>query len=220
MSGLARTWFALNAAVVVVALAIQIPITAGAVDGAFDTPAARVANLFTFFTILSNLVVAATSLVLAIDPDRRSTLFRVLRLDALLGIAVTGLVYHTLLAGLYQLSGGAKFADILFHTVSPLLAVAGWVLFGPRGLIDRRVVLWSVAYPLAWLVFTLVRGALIDWYPYPFLDVTALGYGTVALNSLGITALFLGLAAAAMALDRLLARSTRAVLGGMTGSGP
>lgn len=55
MSRPARVWFSVTAAVVVVALALQIPITAGAVGGAFSTPAARVANLFSFFTILTNL---------------------------------------------------------------------------------------------------------------------------------------------------------------------
>lgn len=203
----ARAWFALNSLVVVVALAIQIPITAARTDGAFDTPAARVANLFTFFTILTNALVAVTSLLLAVRPGRRSTLFSTLRLDALLGIIVTGIVYHAVLADLYDLHGAEQFADVLFHTVSPLLAVTGWVLFGPRGLVDRRIVALSVIYPLLWLVFTLIRGAIIDWYPYPFTNVTDLGYVQVALNCLLVTALFLVLAVAAMGVDRMLPRA-------------
>ncbi len=206
----ARAWFALNSLVVVVALAIQIPITAANTTGAFDTPVARVANLFTYFTILTNVLVAATSLLLAVDRNRRSTLFRTLRLDALLGIIVTGIVYHAVLAALYDLHGAEWFADLLFHTVSPVLAVLGWVLFGPRGLIDRRVVALSLLYPVVWLAFTLVRGALIDWYPYPFLDVTVSGYAQVTINSLVITVLFLTLAAALLGVDRLLTRRSRA----------
>lgn len=201
----------MTAAVVVVALVIQIPITAAATDGVFSTPAARVGNLFTFFTILTNVLVAATCTVLAGWPQVRSTVFATLRLDALLGIAVTALVYHTVLAGLHDLSGAEWFANQLFHTVVPLLAVSGWLLFGPRGLIDRRIVGLSVVYPMVWLVFTLVRGAIIGWYPYPFTDVTELGYAQVALNCLLVTALFLALAAGAMGVDRLLSRSSRAV---------
>lgn len=204
MSVVGRVWHAASALVVLVALVIQIPITAANETGVFDTPAARVANLFTFFTILSNILVGATAAVLAVSPDRRSTLLSVLRLDAVLGIAVTGVVFHTVLADLYDLQGAEAFADLLFHTVSPILAVLGWVLFGPRGMIDRRIVLLSMAYPLLWLVFTLVRGAVIDWYPYPFVDVTRLGYGQVALNCVVVTALFLALAAAALGLDRVL----------------
>lgn len=61
-----RSWHAVNALVVVVALAIQIPITASATGGRFDTPAERVANLFTFFTILTNVLVGATCAALAV----------------------------------------------------------------------------------------------------------------------------------------------------------
>jgi hypothetical protein len=208
----ARAWFAVNAVVVVVALVIQIPITAAATDGAFDTPAARVANLFTFFTILSNILVAAVCLVLAARPGHRSPLFAVAWLDALLAITVTGIVYNTVLIGLYELHGAELVADRLFHTVSPALFVLGWLLFGPRGLVTTvRTVALSLLYPLLWLAFTLVRGAIITWYPYPFLQVPDLGYGRVTLNSLLITSLFLALAAAVVGIDRVLGRTRRAL---------
>jgi hypothetical protein len=206
----ARAWFAVNALVVVVALVIQVPITAAATGGEFDTPAARVANLFTFFTILSNILVAVVCVLLAVRPRHRSPAFAVVWLDALLAITVTGIVYNTVLIGLYELHGAELLADRLFHMVSPALFVLGWLMFGPRGLVTARAVALGLAYPLAWLAFTLVRGAIITWYPYPFLRVTALGYGQVALNSLLITALFLALAAAAGGIDRVLGRTRRA----------
>jgi hypothetical protein len=207
----ARAWFAVNAVVVVVALVIQIPITAAATGGAFDTPAARVANLFTFFTILSNILVAGVCLVLAARPGHRSPLFAVAWLDALLAITVTGIVYNTVLIGLYELHGAELVADRLFHMVSPALFVLGWLLFGPRGLVTARTVAVSLLYPLLWLAFTLVRGAIISWYPYPFLQVPELGYGQVTLNSLLITSLFLALAAAVVGIDRVLGRTRRAL---------
>lgn len=213
-----RAWSAITAAVVVVALVIQIPITASASGGRFDTPVERVANLFTFFTILTNLLVGVSAALLVARPQHLSLPARVLRLDALLGIIVTGVVYHLLLADLYHLRGAEEVANQLFHTVVPLLAVIGWLLFGPRGLVDVRVVPWSMVYPLLWLVFTLVRGAVIDYYPYPFVNVTDLGYARVAVNSVVITLLFLGLAAAAALVDRLLSARTEAARG-MTGSG-
>lgn len=201
-----RFWHAVNALVVVAALVVQIPITAAATGGRFDTPGERVANLFTFFTILTNVLVALTCAALAAAPERRSCLLAVLRLDAVMGIAVTAAVYHAVLSGLHDLHGAEAVANQLFHTVSPALALAGWALFGPRGLVDRAVVALSLVYPLVWLASTLVRGALIGWYPYPFVDVAALGYPRVALNCLLVTALFLVLAGAALALDRHLAR--------------
>jgi hypothetical protein len=61
-------------------------------------------------------------------------------------------------------------------------------------------------FPLAWLAFTLIRGAFLDWYPYPFIDVVANGYGKVSLNCVFIALFFVALAAGATALDRLLSR--------------
>jgi hypothetical protein len=61
-------------------------------------------------------------------------------------------------------------------------------------------------FPLAWLVFTLVRGEFVGFYPYPFLNVTDHGYPTVLVYSLLVAALFLGLAAGLTALDRAMVR--------------
>jgi len=206
----ARYWFAVNAVVVVVALAIQIPITAGRAGGFFDSPASRVGNLFTFFTILSNVLVAVVCLALALRPrPPTGRAFAVAWLDSLLAIGVTGIVYNTVLAGLYDLHGAEYLADRLFHIVSPLLFVIGWLLFGPRGLVRPQVVGLALVYPLAWLAFTLVRGVLIGWYPYPFVDVAVLGYGNVALNCVVITLLFLVLAAVAYVVDRFAGRASR-----------
>jgi hypothetical protein len=59
-------------------------------------------------------------------------------------------------------------------------------------------------------VFTLIRGAIAHWYPYPFIDVTQLGYGGVAVNCLWVALLMLGLAAGATVLDDRLPRPGRA----------
>jgi hypothetical protein len=56
------------------------------------------------------------------------------------------------------------------------------------------VAVLSLIFPVLWLAFTLVRGAVIHWYPYPFIDVTRLGYPKAALNCVWVAALFLGLA--------------------------
>ncbi len=50
----------------------------------------------------------------------------------------------------------------------------------------------------------MIRGAIIDWYPYTFIDVTALGYAKVAINAVWVALLVFGIAAGATALDRNL----------------
>ncbi|MGI8411933.1 MAG: Pr6Pr family membrane protein, partial [Solirubrobacteraceae bacterium] len=58
----------------------------------------------------------------------------------------------------------------------------------------------SLIFPIGWLAFTLIRGAIAHWYPYPFIDVTQLGYGRAAVNCIWVALLTLGLAASAAVL--------------------
>lgn len=201
---LARAWWLATALVVLVGVVTQLVVTGTTTGGFYPHNPQRVFNVFAYFTVQSNLLLGATSLALAISGGRAGSVLRTLRLDGVLGIAVTGVVFHLALRGLQDLEGGAAFADLLLHTVSPLLGVAGWLLFGPRGHLQRRVVAWSLAFPLAWLAFTLVRGSATGFWPYPFVDVDAHGLGRVLLNCLLVAVLFLGLAAGAARLDRVL----------------
>jgi hypothetical protein len=79
----------------------------------------------------------------------------------------------------------------------PVVLVADWLLDPPRHRLPRSVVLAWLAYPLAWLGYTLVRGERESWYPYPFVDVTKLGYGGVLARSL-VLAVGFALAGAAL----------------------
>ncbi|MEV5719257.1 Pr6Pr family membrane protein [Amycolatopsis mediterranei] len=193
-----RAWFAVTAVVAMAGLVTQVVATAG-------DPGGRVANLLCFFTIDSNLLVVGTSVLVALG-RARGRLFTVLWLDALTGIIVTGIVYQVALAGLYDLHGLSLFSDTMLHKVTPILFVLGWLLAGPRGALTWRTVWWSLLYPLAWLAFTLPRGAITGFYPYPFVDAGTLGYGQVTLNCVFIGLFFTALAAAALLYDRRFVR--------------
>ena len=130
-------------------------------------------------------------------------MFRTFRLIGLVAILVTGVVYHVALASLFDLDGLHQLGNQLVHTVVPLLTVLGWLIFGPRGT-SRRVAWLSLLFPACWLIFTLIRGAVIHWYPYPFIDVVGIGYGKAILNAFWVSLLLLGLAAGATVLDARL----------------
>lgn len=57
----------------------------------------RVVQTLSFVTIQSNVLALVVAVALVVDPDRDGRSWRVLRLDALLGIAVTGLVFDLVL---------------------------------------------------------------------------------------------------------------------------
>ena len=206
----ARLWYAATALCAAAAVALNV-VTAVQTPGHFHSGVERAFNTFAFFTIQSNLLVGATALPLALRLERTSMVFRTFRLIALASITVTGIVYHVALSGLLTLGGLHQLANQLAHTVVPLLAVAGWLAAGPRGQTSARIAWLTPLYPLCWLAFTLIRGAVIGWYPYPFIDVTQLGYAKTILNCVWVALLFLGLAAAATALDTCL--TSRAAAG-------
>jgi hypothetical protein len=205
----ARIWFALTAVAVLAGVVISVWTAVVTGGQPWDSGVARAFNSFAYFTTQSNLIVGATVLLLALRLDRTSTLFRVFRLDGLVMIVITGVVFHTMLAGLLELQGWASAGNQLVHTAVPIMAVLGWLLFGPRGLISWRTIGLSVIYPILWVVFTMTRGALTDWYPYPFLQVDEVGVLSVALTLLGITVAFVLLGIGGMYLDRLLLRTAR-----------
>ncbi len=180
-------------------------ITAANNDGGhFHPAAARAANAFAFFTIESNLLVGLGTLLLAVRLDRSSTPFAALRLTGLVAITITGIVFHAVLAQTLDLKNWDAVGNELVHTVVPVMAVVGWLLIGPRRIVSARVAWLSLIFPVCWLSFTLIRGAIIHWYPYPFIDVTQLGYGRAAVNCVWVAVLMLGLAAGATVLDNRL----------------
>jgi hypothetical protein len=205
---IARWTFAATALAVGAGLAIQIPLVWNATEGHFTTPLGRVFNLFCYFTVQSNVIVGITCLLLTLRPDRDSTVFAVFRLAGVIDIAITGVVYHVALAQLFELKGYAFVADQLLHTVVPVLAVGGWLVFGPRRRVSWPIVGWAMVVPIGWTIFTLVRGPIVHYYPYPFIDVDLHGYGIVFVNMALVAGLFFALAAGALALDRVLAKGS------------
>jgi len=145
------------------------------------------ANFFSYFTVLSNLVALV---VLAVGAYRvggggslASERWEMLRGAAVLCMGITGVVYALLLADVDVSTPG--FSNAVLHKVMPLVVVLDWLIKLPRvPLAFRRALLW-LAFPLAYLPYTLVRGPIVDWYPYPFLDPDEHGYAHVALNCAG-----------------------------------
>lgn len=197
----ARLWHGLTASVCTASLLLQLALVLGKDN---DTVAIRLGRLLSFFTIESNILVAVVCWTLVVDPWRDGRSWRVARLAAVACIAVTGLVYVSVLRGLFVLTPAERVADTGLHYLTPLLVVVGWLAFGPRPRVDRRSVAVTLAFPVLWLAFTLVRGAATGWYPYPFVDADAEGYAAVALNCGLVTALFLVLSGVLLWLDRRL----------------
>lgn len=82
--------------------------------------------------------------------------------------------------------------------------VVGWLVLGPRPRINAGIVGWSLVFPALWFAYTLGRGALWHWYPYPFLQVPTHGYPTVLVNAVLVTLVLTAVSALFAAGDRKL----------------
>ncbi len=150
------------------------------------------ANFFSFFTIQSNiLAVVALFLLVVVPRKHRTPLFDGARTAAVLYIAITGVVFALLLAGLQEdVQTSASWVDFVLHKLMPVVLVADWLVDGPRHRLPWWTVLAWLAYPLTWFAYTLARGADVDWYPYPFVDVSEHGYGGVLGRAVVLAACF------------------------------
>ncbi|MGX7682037.1 Pr6Pr family membrane protein [Jatrophihabitans sp. DSM 45814] len=208
----ASIWHLLTGLVIITGLIWQLVLVLQNVnvlaDAAGNPPssATRVIRFFSYFTVESNILVAITALTLARRPDRDGKVWRVLRLCALFGIIVTGIVYSTLLRGVVDLHGAAAVTNALLHYAAPLMAAIGWLLFGPRPRIDENTLVLSLIWPALYVIYTFIHGAISKWYPYPFIDVNVHGYVTVIRNGIALNVLLIGIGALLMWLDHRLPR--------------
>ncbi len=191
-----RAVAALVALICWVALGVRFAVTNAGTGDALAT----LWILARFFTILTNLAVAVAMTMVALGKRPSDFVLGGLALAILL----VGIVYIVLLQQLYHLTGGALFADILMHKVSPVAMALYWLAFAPHGRLRWKAPLWWGLYPIVYFAYALVRGAFDGLYPYPFMDVGKIGPGQTALNAAVIAAGFVVVGEALVWLDRRL----------------
>jgi len=147
-------------------------------------------RFFSFFTILTNLLVAIcfTSLVISQQAYffSRSSVFSAITVY----IFIVGLVYNTVLRSIWNPKGLQLYVDEALHVATPVLCLIYWFVFVPAKSLKWSNVYSWLLYPLIYLIYVLIRGAFSHFYPYPFLNVDKLGYSKVFINSIFVTAAF------------------------------
>ncbi|MGO1385069.1 MAG: Pr6Pr family membrane protein [Arachnia sp.] len=198
-----RIWHGLTLAVVVATLVLQLTLTVlGPTFG--ETLAVRLLHQVSYFTIQSNILVAISVAPLVRDPQRQGAFWSALRAAGLLGITVTALIHYFVLRPIIDVDGWFAVSGDSLHVVVPIMTLLGWLVFGPRPRLPWRALFSSLVWPIAWLGYTLIMGAVTGWYPYPFVNAAELGYASVLITSVVITAIFLGLAALLRLVDAKL----------------
>lgn len=189
-----KTFAAIAAAIGWIALVLQLYLII--VNRTASIPETLL-RYFGFFTILTNILVAASLTLVYVKgiSENGHFLTRPKTLTATaVYITIVGLIYNVILRFQWAPEGLAKLVDELLHSFIPVLFIFFWIKFVPKQSIQWKNILPWLIYPLVYLGYTLLRGSFAAWYPYPFINVTDLGYEKVVMNSAMVTVAFLVIA--------------------------
>ncbi|GAA1767400.1 Pr6Pr family membrane protein [Agromyces humatus] len=173
-------------------------------------PAAFVVNFFSFFTILSNALAAIVLLIGAwyglrgvSEPDW----YTFARAAIVTYMTTTLVVYNLLLRDIsLDQATTVPWSNEILHVWAPLYLLLDWILAPGRGRVPWSRFWWIAAFPIAWVVYTIVRGAIVGWYPYPFLDPAiepGVGYRGVTLYVIAIASFILLVGSAIVGLSQV-----------------
>jgi hypothetical protein len=143
-----------------------------------------VVDFFSYFTNLSNLLAVVVFVVGAVRvargvPDSRA--WSVVRAATVVAMVFVGVVFNVLLAGL-DVGAVVPWVNVVVHMVMPVAVLLDWVVWPPERRLPWRAAAACLVFPVAYTAYSLVRGAVTGFYPYPFYDPAAVGgVGGVAL---------------------------------------
>ncbi|PAM94390.1 hypothetical protein B4N84_15105 [Flavobacterium sp. IR1] len=150
-------------------------------------------NFLSYFTITTNLLIAFSLTISVFFPKTKAGLFFsdiTVETGITLYILIVGLVYNVVLRGILIVEGWQVVVDNILHVINPILYILYWILFSDRIKINWKTGIYWTFYPLAYLFYSLARGSIVNWYPYPFLNVDKFGYEKVFINVIVMIVLF------------------------------
>ena len=170
-------------------------------------------NFFCYFTNLSNILISIVFIASAVRLIRRradpSETLVSIRGGAVVYIVFVGIVFNTILAA-GDIGAIFPWVNVVVHMIVPVAGLVDWIIWSPRRRLPFRVTLWWMVWPVVYSIFSLVRGAISGFYPYPFYNpAVSGGYGGVALWCVGLVVGFFVLAVAVWAIGN--ARHARAM---------
>lgn len=170
-------------------------------------------RFFSFFTILTNILVAFyfTLTVFHHDkPERRFNSPGFLTAVAVY-ITIVGLVYQIVLRSMFKPAGLDFLVNELLHSVIPLIVIGFWYFYENTSSVNYSQIAKWMIYPLVYLIYILSRGSFSDYYPYPFVNVLNIGLQKVLLNSGILMFVFIGVSFAFVFVGKRFGRNRKQV---------
>ncbi len=173
-----------------------------------------VVNFFSYFTNLSNAYAAGVLLLggaHGLAPEVIPAPSDVVRASAVSYLVIVGLVFGILLRNV-DLGALQPWVNVALHMLMPCVMVIDWLVTPPRTKLSGRDALKMLILPMIYLVYVLVRGNRVGWYPYPFLNPDQPGgYPSVAVHVVAIALAFVAVTLLAVVVgNRLRAKTPHA----------
>jgi hypothetical protein len=171
---------------------------------------------FAYFSIVTAIFAGALLLVVGVRALRNleeGKRLEIARLSLTVAMVVVGVVYHALLSDVANdVRDGdyvwPVFPNEFIHTYAPMLIVLEYLVSQKTFNIRLRAALWVAVFPLVWLMFSVIRGSITNWWPYWFINPNGEAGFVGMLSYIGaITAFFLTLGFIVLGVKKLLRKA-------------
>jgi hypothetical protein len=171
---------------------------------------------FAYFSIITAIFAGALLLVVGVRALRNleeGKRLEIAKLSLTVAMVVVGVVYHALLSDVANdVRDGdyvwPVFPNEFIHTYAPILIVLEYLVSQKTFNIRLRAALWVAVFPLVWLMFSVIRGSITNWWPYWFINPNGEAGLIGMLSYIGaITAFFLTLGFIVLGVKKLLRKA-------------
>lgn len=167
-------------------------------------------RFLSFFTITTNTIVFICSALLLFGGRSKANAFfrKCTTITAItVYILIVGIVFNLLLRPVLDLQGHHLIVSEIFHTVVPLLFFFFWLFFVSPEKISFKVIPYWLIYPIIYIIYTLFHGLATEFYPYPFIDATQLGFEIAIINGFFVLLSFVILSIILISIFRIKTKS-------------
>jgi hypothetical protein len=173
---------------------------------------------FSYFTIQTSLIAIVTLSVagwFSWTGRNETRVLNILRLSTVTFTVVVTLVYNLLLRGLPDAAADGDYVwpvlpNEILHVWAAIFMLIDWMLSSRRINLRIRTIFWVLVFPLAWLVYSIIRGLIVEWWPYWFINPNEpTGVAGMLSYIIGIMLFLLTVAIALLGLQRITVRAFR-----------
>lgn len=180
----------------------------------------RPGEYFAYFTIHTSMIAAVVLTVAAIREFQGKADTKTLtlaRLSVSTYAIVVAVVYNALLRGTEVLPDDPDYGydwpvlpNEILHVWAPIFIVLDFALTITLTKVKFKQIFWTLLFPLAWLIFTIIRGLNTDWWAYWFLNPNEDGgVNGVIMFILAIVVFMLVSATISLSLNKFRSKASR-----------